>query len=130
MIRDFLQHLIWEIRVSHFEQTAKPDTINPELAEQLALYQEKYGSVMLPVQGIDGEGETPERVGQAAANLREATKRVREEQLQHLDALRSLFAEALKCATWDIRKGGPPNRIWSVKRLLGESDRKTEGGAV
>ena len=38
MIRDFLDHLIWEVRIGHFENTTAPGTINPELMDQIAKY--------------------------------------------------------------------------------------------
>jgi hypothetical protein len=31
MIRDFLDHLLWELRINHFELTSRPGTINEEL---------------------------------------------------------------------------------------------------
>ena len=35
MIRDFLEHLTWELRVQHFENTAEVGTPNDELVDQL-----------------------------------------------------------------------------------------------
>ena len=37
MIRDFLDHLLWELRAAHFEH-AHPGKFNPELADPLARY--------------------------------------------------------------------------------------------
>ena len=92
MIRDFLDHLLWELRISHHEsQTSK---INPELAEQLEKYQKKRQTVgLLFATGIDGNPD-PDKYRQFQTLRGE----VRKSQLLCLEALQSLFREALESA--------------------------------
>ena len=55
MIRDFLDNLIWELRVNHYEVASAapaeyfgdPRGDNPELTEQLAKYMKKYNNAGL-----------------------------------------------------------------------------------
>jgi hypothetical protein len=57
MIRDFLEQLLWEVRVSHFDNTnVKPH--NPELAEQLRKYHRKYGRTLVPLVKLQKDGLT------------------------------------------------------------------------
>jgi hypothetical protein len=43
MLRDFWDHWVWETRIGEFEASTPPRTPNPELREQVANYQNKYG---------------------------------------------------------------------------------------
>jgi len=43
MLRDFWDHWMWETRIGEFEASTPPRTPNPELREQVAQYQRKYG---------------------------------------------------------------------------------------
>jgi hypothetical protein len=94
MIRDFLDHLAWELRIGHFENTTAPGTINPELAEQLAKYIRKYHCGLLI-----GDVTSESRDSEGFAKLRATRAQEREQQLNALESLTSLFDEALLCAS-------------------------------
>jgi hypothetical protein len=123
MIRDFLEHLLWEVRLNLYENAAKPGAINQELVDKLSVYQGRYGRVtLLATNQIDTGGETKERIRQAVANFREFMRLTREGQIRQLEALQRLFSEAFGCAEMSCRCAPDkwPVRIWTVKRLLGE----------
>lgn len=65
-IRDFIQHLLWEARIAHFEAT-NPGTVNPELVDELAVYSRKYGCVLWPSRQIDPEDLTPAEVARTVS---------------------------------------------------------------
>jgi hypothetical protein len=106
MLKDFLNHLMWELRYKHYDRVSDasgsdaPD--HPELDEQLMNYMRKYGSA-LSTSGLivlrDNPDLTDDDVGQAirrasALHAQEAQKCIRA-----LETLEPLFEEALWCAT-------------------------------
>jgi hypothetical protein len=94
MIRDFIEHLLWEVRIGHFEATSADGAINPELLEQIQRYQKKRQTIALlaaneiPASGRDEVGALKRRMAE-----------VRQRQVDHLEALHTLFEEALFCAS-------------------------------
>lgn len=110
MIRDFLDHLTWELRICLFElgqQTTKPSKdkpLNPELLEQLRKYRER-GCTLLPATDIDTSGTTESEARAVVVAISEIEAKRRQEQLDHLEALAGLFQEALHCAA------GPAGQI-------------------
>jgi hypothetical protein len=97
MIRDFLEHLTWELRILHYESINEDDTINPRLEDRLAKYSRRYNTVLLAETVLDHEG-LPVAVVQRARNYWKAAQvRATAEQLQHLEALAGLFKEAFEC---------------------------------
>lgn len=111
MIRDFLDHLTWELRTCLFElqqQITNPsrDTpLNPELLEQLRKHQEKRQCVLLPATDIDASGTTPNEARAVVVAISRIEAKQRQEQLENLEALAGLFEEALHCAR------GPAGRL-------------------
>src|SRR4051812_34496585 len=83
MIQDFLEHLLWAARVSHFESTSPPDTVHPELAEQLARYLGRYGAVLLPVVYVQDANPS----GGSEPAVRAKMARVRQAQIDALEML-------------------------------------------
>jgi hypothetical protein len=106
MIRDFLEQLLWEVRIEQFESTAPPGVVNPELAEQSEKYLRKYGVALQVDTCIDGDGATEAQRRRAEEHWREAQANLTAEQVGHLEALRELFEEALECAALGSRPGG------------------------
>jgi hypothetical protein len=97
MIRDFLDQLLWEVRVSHFDNTnEKPN--NPELAEQLKKYQRKYGRTLVPFIKLQTDGLTAEQIDKGRQHLRARVAEVRQDQLDALEFLQPLFDFALIAA--------------------------------
>jgi hypothetical protein len=102
MIRDFLDHLAWEVRVVQHESISHGDRLNPELQGQLKKYMDKYNGVLMEISRLDTEGLPAAPLGRAVDNYRAARAAWAEEQLRHLEALRGLFEEALQCAATGI----------------------------
>jgi hypothetical protein len=66
MIRDFLKHLEWELRLRYFEYTQPAGTVSEELVDLLAEYQKKRNCIgLLATNKIDTEGMTNEEEAEA-----------------------------------------------------------------
>jgi hypothetical protein len=99
MIRDFLDHLLWEVRINHYEQITSE--VNPELKEQLKKYVRKRQTIgLLFATELDKKAD-PSRL----AEYRKIKAGLRQSQLLGLEALRPLFEEAL----WNAARPGTLN---------------------
>ena len=114
MIRDFLDHLNLELRLSHYGHERlignpmgdKP--ANPELGEQLEKYRTKYERVLLLVDDFPPEVMDPKyRLSHAQYHTQQAG--LRDRQLKNLKAMQRLFKEALKCSSMPMY--GPDGQI-------------------
>jgi hypothetical protein len=137
MIRDFLAHLLWEVRINHFElesrlnQLYKPNladgppqepVISPDLVEQLAKYHAKYCSALLPASAFGGEDCTVEEQYLVEAVFCKRTTIKRQKQIEHLEALQDLFDEALQCAKMPFGKSSDgdvkmPTNYYNVREI-------------
>jgi hypothetical protein len=91
MIHDFLEHLLWAVRIGHFENTATRGTTNPELVEQLTKYiKKRQTNSLISATSMDHD-VSPEDV----KRWRDALARLRELQIRALEGLMPLFREAL-----------------------------------
>jgi hypothetical protein len=90
MIRDFLSHLLWELRTSHYEMLGSGRRIHPELMEEIGRYMIKRQTTGL----LFALKTPPDSVEQ----IREVRERLRTEQIRYLEGLMPLFEEALTCA--------------------------------
>jgi len=96
--KDFIQHLLWSLRVDHFECTSGPNAYNPELGEQVKRLAIKRGIPrLLSLFSLkkDKPELTEQEMGIAMRQFAEEWAKKREEQLHHLEALEELFKEAL-----------------------------------
>src|SRR5215831_9660173 len=105
MIRDFLDHLTWEVRILHYESINEDDSLNPKLEDHLAKYSRKYKAVLLAETELDYEGLPATMVQRARNCWKAAQVRATAEQLQHLEALAGLFKEAFDCIGFSNRFG-------------------------
>src|SRR5580765_86540 len=98
MIRDFLDQLSLEVRMNHFENASEPQgLVSEEMVEELKPYLAKYKNGLLVANAL-GPGKVSDAERQRAMQiLRSRTAKLREQQLSHLEALGSLFDEALTC---------------------------------
>jgi hypothetical protein len=96
MIRDFLDHLLWELRIAvHESQSTDRTKTNPELVDQLQKYQKKRQTMgLLFATAVEEKPTLPEK----AAQLRKLLGEFRKSQLLRLEALLSLFSEAFENA--------------------------------
>lgn len=126
MIRDFLDHLLLEVRVQQFEnlrslkklkatgdldaaRKAADETV-PALVEQFAKYQRRYQTALIPATAIDGAGASEEEIRAFTTVALQKNIERRDEQIRHLEALQELFDEALLCAKvpYGFDKDGKP----------------------
>ncbi|HID78440.1 MAG TPA: hypothetical protein EYP56_20925 [Planctomycetaceae bacterium] len=115
MIRDFLDHLLLEVRhqyQEYWQRARDPDSqrqADPQLTRQLATYEQKYASRLVEWHAVDPRGASPEEVRRAVQVLSVRLARRRREQLRHLEALGELFDEALACVL--VSRGSSPGKV-------------------
>ncbi len=105
MIKDFLAHLVWEVRISHAEHSHLkatldgPPPINQELVEALREYTDKYDTFgLLPVLYLEDDVHDRAMLETAVSMFHEAQRQRTEDWLKALEALRSLFKIATDIA--------------------------------
>jgi hypothetical protein len=113
MIRHFLEHLLWEVRIVNEEYKQDPVTPNPELVEILARYSKMYGTALLEVTALDPSGLTEEQFRRLRTRVGAQRKEMFAAYLAHLEALTPLFEEALLCAG----RGGLSQRVIRVRDI-------------
>jgi hypothetical protein len=125
MIRDFLDHLLWEVRTFHLEAMQRVENplrkdhpVNQELADQLSKYYAKYGRWLLPATAIRIDRVTEEEAADVIRGIYGAKAQVYEEWIQHLEELQGLFCGALKCATLPCRTYEQPMEILRAQDFL------------
>jgi hypothetical protein len=121
MIRDFLDHLLWELRTSHYEAVQRgrgEEVTSPELVGTLAKFNQKYGSVLLPLAQMRRDGLTDAEFDESKANANRSMAELRDTQLGALESLQELFAEALKAAECRTDLGFMPYLTVSAREFL------------
>lgn len=102
MIRDFLDHLLWEYRINHFENTI-PDPekrIHPELCEQLKKYIIKYNTCGLMAATTTVPGDCSEdEIKDAEDIICKAKTDYAQKVIDALQVLESAFEQAFFCAS-------------------------------
>jgi len=100
MIRDFLDHLLWELRINHLENTNPGMKPNPELVSQLAKYQKKYNTVGLMCElKINACGAPENIVKRAAESFSSARAQISQRYIETLEELQPAFETAFECAS-------------------------------
>jgi hypothetical protein len=94
MIKDFMEHLGWELRIKHFESTHERGAHHPELTEQLKKCMLKRNTVgLLYANRIDKGGLEEDKAQEVIETIREASA------MDALDVLEPILEEALECAS-------------------------------
>jgi hypothetical protein len=100
MIRDFIEHLQWELRTKHLENTREIGTEHPELSEQLEKCIRKRSTKgLLYANRIDNAGRTGDEAQEVINVIREGMAARAQEALDALDVREQIFEEALDCAS-------------------------------
>lgn len=141
MIRDFLDHLLLEVRVQHKENVLmlrKLQSSNdlassikvanepsPAEIEQFIKYQSQYESALIEANAFNDENATMAETTEVIRAVMEKNKERRDEQIGHLEALQELFDEALACAKLPFGFDRDGNRIQpcvvrNVRELIDE----------
>ncbi len=114
MIHDFLEQLLLEVQVQQYENVAflraleeTPDfesaraasaQVSESLCEQLAKYFKKYATALIALNWFDCKDATEDEELNATVVVLRLNIERRDEQILHMEALQSLFDEALLCA--------------------------------
>ncbi len=100
MVRDFLEHLLWELRTAEYENTRDdPKIINPELAANLARCIQKRGTAALWIaHRITHEGTTEEERRRWGPEVSAVLAKNLGKAVHHLESLQDVFGLALWCA--------------------------------
>ncbi|MGD0464653.1 MAG: hypothetical protein ABSB74_19385 [Tepidisphaeraceae bacterium] len=120
MIRDFLEHLEWEIRVSHFETANAENGLNPELAEMLRKYGQRYHTCLRSCRLLDRDPScSEEQFRRAFATLRARENPKLTKALEAMEVLKPFFEEAFFCISM---KGNLPVIHTSTSEVLRTED--------
>jgi len=99
MIRAFLEHFMWELRIRHFEAT-HPGTTNPEFTEQLKNCYQRYKTCgLLPINRIDPEGLPASQEKIATNFYYKATAEATQAAITALGSLGDFLEDALEGAS-------------------------------
>jgi hypothetical protein len=98
MIRDFLEHLMWELRIAVHENQCEGGRINPELTDQLKKYIQRRDCIGL-LEGMKFADDLGDAEGlQAMRDLKRVRLWSRIVALDAIETLQVTFEEALRCA--------------------------------
>ena len=115
MIRDFLAHLLVEVRVAHSESTPHATHLNIELVDERKAFSDKYGASLLPRNRFGGS-DVGEDVYEDACESQRARLEVQYTRwIRSLEDLSGLFDDALSCAA----RGGVTDRVIDVAQAAG-----------
>jgi hypothetical protein len=115
MIGTFYKHLLLELRVQQYEnikalralkatgdmsaRAKAAEELSPGLVEQFQKFQSEHLAALLAEIAIDGEGTSEQELKDFTMALLQRNIERRDTEIGHLEALRSLFDEALTCAS-------------------------------
>lgn len=117
MIRDFLVQLKCELNAALQEMTNRHE-LDESIVKQLTPLVQKYDSTLMFLDAIEPGEEDEGRVKQAARELRSRQALLRQEQLERLDVLESLFVQAFEAGKYSLENDGQPVRTWTVDEIL------------
>jgi hypothetical protein len=105
MIRDFFDHLLWDLRAKLFEleQPGNLSRVNPELVEVLGRFIRRYGCFGLTPTLVNPADTDRQTADATAREVRDHYARA----LAALEAARPFLEEALAVADADLRRGIP-----------------------
>lgn len=115
MIRDFLAHLLVEVRVAHSESTPHATHLNIEQVTERKAFSDKYGASLLPRNRFEGSGVGEEVYEAACESLRARLEVQYTRWIRSLEDLSGLLDDALSCAA----RGGVTDRVIDVTEDAG-----------
>jgi hypothetical protein len=120
MIRDFLEHLMWEVRIREYEKkTGDPMNINPEFVEQLRIYMRRYHCLcLMPVNILDNDLNTPEEFAEAMQNFRKYLQSSMEGFVAAMEEFWPLFEQAFESAQVPYAEGIVPQKHYKASDFL------------
>ena len=109
MVREFIEHMTWELRIMHFEITHPDAEPNPELSSQLGKYVSKWNTPgLFPALFMNPGNASAGELAEVSAHVRRVRGGQEQAWLDALDTLRPAFNIAFQCAqagraTLDVR---------------------------
>jgi len=101
MIEDFLEQLMWELRIAHSEIGSRPGTCHPELLDQEVGFLSKYATYLLPTHYVEDDGATLAEWNRAGKTMLLQLRKQYADAIEHLEALRPMLEMALRGANPD-----------------------------
>jgi hypothetical protein len=118
MLRDFLDHLLCELRLAQAELSSGNGAA-AELSELVDVYRRKYNVPgMLEVCVVTNDVSSAAELQAAETVLHTIFADLRRVETSRLDELQGVFDEALRCCSQDRR----PTRTFSAAELVAESE--------
>jgi hypothetical protein len=100
MIKDFLDHLLWELRINHMENTNPGMKPNPELSEQLAKHMKKYHTIgLMEAIRINPCGMPEDEANETIESFHVALAQRSLEAIEALETLQPTLETAFECAS-------------------------------
>lgn len=101
MIEDFLEQLMWELRIAHSEIGSRPGTCHPELVDQQAAFLAKYATFLLPTHYVEDDGVTLPELNRAGKTMLRLLRKQYADAIEHLEALQPMLELTLLGANPD-----------------------------
>lgn len=115
MIRDFLAHLLVEVRVAHSESTPHATHLNIEQVNERKAFSDEYGASLLPRNRFEGSDVSEDMYESACESMRARLEVQYTRWIRSLEDLSGLFDDALSCAA----RGGVSDRVIDVSENAG-----------
>ncbi len=115
MLRDFLDHLLCELRVAHSSYNPAEDGDLADLVRLNDKYRKKYNTTGLLEQSIlENDVGSEAEFDAASSSFASMFSELRAAEIKHLDELQGLFNEALRCCGQTEK----PVRSFSATEML------------
>jgi hypothetical protein len=123
MLRDFLDHLLCELRVAHSDLVSIAGEAGDDLTETQSIYRQKYHTTGLLEQSIlENDVDSAKEFDSAKTSFDAVLADVRSVEIKRLEELQGLFNEVLRCCGQDQK----PIRSFSAAEMLEESATSAE----
>lgn len=118
MLRDFLDHLLCELRLARLELSGESDGPAADLITLRTVYRNKYHTTgLLEPSALQNDVESPPEFETAQALFASMFADLRGVEIKRLEELQGLFDESLRCCGQDVI----PVQVVSAAELLANS---------
>jgi len=125
MIKDFLENLMWDLRIQHFEVTHSGGTRDAEFDEHVEKYMKKYKSV-----GLLSLNILPNSVDKYSGEVVKKLIALKYQQaIDNLEELGDIFEEACNCASHEdtfLTRKWTPEQIKRAVKAMEEMEEEEE----
>jgi hypothetical protein len=118
MLRDFLDHLLCELRVAQLSLGSAPREAIADLSATQDIYRRKYHTTgLLEQMALDNDVDSAQEFDTANASFDAMFAEIRSVEIKRLEELQGLFNEVLRCCGQDEK----PVRTFSAAEMLEET---------